>query len=251
MEIIIGRDPGNRRLHCVADGRDYYIGQPGSVPQSVSRTHCKITWLNGQLKIENISDHNVTLVDGNRVFSKVITATNMVQLGKDEFTLPLTLILREAGVSLAQPPVQPPVQQSRGQDEYVLNHLEAVWQQYDGKKQEIIRQKHEEANKQRIMSYARLALMGVGSVAAAVSTGELAIAFACIAGLIGVVSLVIAIRSTKDEPIQTLLAAVDEEFATMYKCPNPDCGRPFGVVPFRQVKFIKRWPACGCSYSCK
>ena len=72
MEIIIGREEGARRLHCIAGGREFNLGVAGSVPTSVSRKHCKLVINGDRLSIENLKDLNVTFVDGNQVFSKVI-----------------------------------------------------------------------------------------------------------------------------------------------------------------------------------
>lgn len=94
MEIIIGREEGARRLHCMADGREFNIGPAGMVPLSVSRKHCRITINSGHINIENLNLQNETYVDGNQVFSKALTVSSRVQLGKDRFLLPLRQILQ-------------------------------------------------------------------------------------------------------------------------------------------------------------
>ena len=78
MEIIIGREEGARRLHCIVGGREFNIGQAGAVPLSVSRRHCKISVNGSNISIENIKAQNVTFVDGNQVVSKGITSNNCV-----------------------------------------------------------------------------------------------------------------------------------------------------------------------------
>lgn len=97
MEIIIGREEGARRLHCIADGRVFNIGQAGSVPLSVSRRHCKLKIAGSTITIENIKMQNVTFVDGNQVFSKEISSSSNVQLGEERYTIPLQQILSLAG----------------------------------------------------------------------------------------------------------------------------------------------------------
>ena len=79
MEIIIGREEGVRRLHCIVEGREFNVGQAGSVPLSVSRRHCKISVNGSNISIENIKAQNVTFVDGNQIYSKVIAPTSRVQ----------------------------------------------------------------------------------------------------------------------------------------------------------------------------
>lgn len=101
MEIIIGREEGARRLHCIVGGREFNIGQAGAVPLSVSRRHCKISVNGSNISIENIKAQNVTFVDGNQVVSKGITSNSRVQLGEERFLVPLQQILQLAGVSAA------------------------------------------------------------------------------------------------------------------------------------------------------
>lgn len=101
MEIIIGREEGARRLHCIVGGREFNIGQAGTVPLSVSRRHCKISVNGSNISIENIKAQNVTFVDGNQVVSKGITSNSRVQLGEERFLVPLQQILQLAGVSAA------------------------------------------------------------------------------------------------------------------------------------------------------
>ena len=57
MEIIIGREEGARRLHCIVGEREFNVGQAGIVPLSVSRRHCKVSVNGSDISIENIKDH--------------------------------------------------------------------------------------------------------------------------------------------------------------------------------------------------
>lgn len=99
MEIVIGREEGARRLHCIAGGREFNVGQAGMVPLSVSRRHCKITVNGGNITIENIKAQNVTYVDDNQIFSKSISPTSRVQLGEEKFLVPLQQILQMVGAA--------------------------------------------------------------------------------------------------------------------------------------------------------
>ena len=132
MEIVIGREEGARRLHCIAGGREFNVGQAGMVPLSVSRRHCKITVNGGNITIENIKAQNVTYVDDNQIFSKSISPTSRVQLGEEKFLVPLQQILQMVGVA--------PTNASTPQKEaptYSLKPLERVWKEYDDRRMEI------------------------------------------------------------------------------------------------------------------
>ena len=43
MKIVIGRESPNSRLRISVDNKDFFLGENGSVPKSVSRQHCKLT----------------------------------------------------------------------------------------------------------------------------------------------------------------------------------------------------------------
>ena len=88
MEIIIGREEGARRLHCMVDGREFNIGPAGMVPLSVSRKHCRITINGGHINIENLNLQNETYVDGNQVFSKALTVSAVCSSAKTAFCCP-------------------------------------------------------------------------------------------------------------------------------------------------------------------
>ena len=145
MEIIIGREEGARRLHCIVGGREFNIGQAGAVPLSVSRRHCKISVNGSNISIENIKAQNVTFVDGNQVVSKGITSNSRVQLGEERFLVPLQQILQLAGVSAANgmdPQKEAPT--------FSLKPMKAVWEEYDNRRMKIQNDAAKSANKQRL-----------------------------------------------------------------------------------------------------
>lgn len=155
MEIIIGREEGARRLHCMVDGREFNIGPAGMVPLSVSRKHCRITINGGHINIENLNLQNETYVDGNQVFSKALTVSSRVQLGKDRFMLPLRQILQLVnGVSApmgSQPVKEVPT--------FSLRPLKAVWSEYEQQVLDIQNKVSQKANQQRLQGI--LSLLGV------------------------------------------------------------------------------------------
>lgn len=145
MEIIIGREEGARRLHCIVGGREFNIGQAGAVPLSVSRRHCKISVNGSNISIENIKAQNVTFVDGNQVVSKGITSNSRVQLGEERFLVPLQQILQLAGVSAANG-----VDPQKEAPTFSLKPMKAVWEEYDNRRMKIQNDAAKSANKQRL-----------------------------------------------------------------------------------------------------
>lgn len=235
MDIIIGREEGTRRLHCVAGGREFNIGQAGSVPLSVSRQHCKLTVNDSDITIENIKAQNVTFVDGNQIFRKSITSASRVQLGEERFLIPLRQILQLATG------VQPEV---KDVPTFSLKPLEKIWKDYDDRKMEIQNSSARFANKQRLQGILSMLGMCIGFIPGIDQKVRLVIIVVALA-----VAVYFFIKGSTDTTVQQRLHDLDEEFAKKYKCPNPKCGRPFGAIPYRNIEYNKQCIACGCKYT--
>ena len=86
MEIIIGRESGKEqpRLSILADGQNLIMGEPGSVPKSVSRSHCRIDKGNdGKMAITLIAETNQLFVNGVEYKAKAISKDDFIELGID------------------------------------------------------------------------------------------------------------------------------------------------------------------------
>ena len=237
MDIIIGREQGARRLHCVAGGREFNIGAAGSVPLSVSRQHCKLTINGSNITIENIKAQNITFVDGNQIFSKSISATSKVQLGEERFLIPLQQILQLAtGAPIGQQQPDVPT--------YSLKPLKSVWEEYDDRKMEIQNNAAKSANRQRLQGILSMLGMCIGFIPGIDQTIRIVIVVAALA-----IAIYFFVKGSMNATVQQQLHDLDEEFAKKYKCPNPKCGRPFGAIPYRNIEYNKQCLACGCKYT--
>lgn len=96
MNIIIGRESGvaEPRLSVKSGTNVKYIGTPGSVPKSVSRSHCSICVEGNNISINNVSEQNVLYVNGTECKSKSITESDLVELGHEKYRLDLSAILK-------------------------------------------------------------------------------------------------------------------------------------------------------------
>ena len=85
MEIIIGRNPQDKKLLLTVDGKD----QPTqiSVPASVGPQHCKLEIKNGQIRVKNLDVNNYTYINGQSVESKLITKNDKIELGSDHYVI--------------------------------------------------------------------------------------------------------------------------------------------------------------------
>lgn len=238
MEIIIGREEGARRLHCIADGREFNVGQAGSVPTSVSRKHCKLSVNGDKITIENLREQNITFVDGNQVFSKGITSSSKVQLGNEKYTIPLQqILLLAAGRSTTPGNAAPKTEAPK----FSLRPLKSVWDEYDQRKLDIQESSVKKANQQRLQSIATM-----GGSLCCVMLGPIGYILTALGLCAGVYFF---LQGNKQDSVQRQLHDLDEEFAKKYKCPNPACGKPFGAAPYRQIEFSKQCFACGCKYT--
>lgn len=245
MEIIIGREEGLRRLHCVADGRAFNIGAAGTVPTSVSRNHCRIIINGSQMTIENLKIQNVTYVDDNQVFSKAITLTSRVQLGEERFSIPLQQIVALAmGSPLATGAQTGPRQPQPAVPTFSLKPLKSVWEEYDRQKLNIQNEAARNANRQRLQGILSLIGMCIGFIPGIDPTIRYVIIAAALA-----MGVYFFYKGATNDTVQQKIHDLDEEFAKRYKCPNPKCGRSFGTIPYRQIEYNKKCLACGCNYT--
>lgn len=240
MEIIIGREEGARRLHCIADGREFNVGQAGCVPASVSRKHCKISVNGSTMSIENLKPQNITFVDGSQVFSKGITSTSQVQLGSEKYTVPLQQILQLATgqqpASVAQPKKpEPPT--------FSLRPMKAVWDEWERKTLEIQVNAAKKANQQRIQGIISMCGMALGLLPIPIVFRAICVIAALCLGIY------FFIQGQNSTPVQLQINKLDKEYADKYKCPNPECGKPLGKTPYRLIEFNKQCFACGCKYT--
>lgn len=213
MEIIIGREEGARRLHCIVGGREFNIGQAGAVPLSVSRRHCKISVNGSNISIENIKAQNVTFVDDNQVVSKGITSNSRVQLGEERFLVPLQQILQLAGVSAVNgmdPQKEAPT--------FSLKPMKAVWEEYDNRRMKIQNDAAKSANKQRLQGLFSMFGMCLGFIPGIDPTIRIIIIVAALS-----IGIYFFIKGSITATVQQQLHDLDDEYARKYKCPNPAC----------------------------
>lgn len=244
MEIIIGREEGARRLHCIADGREFNIGAAGSVPNSVSRKHCKIVVNGEKINIENLKPQNITFVDGSQIFSKAITATSKVQLGNEKFSIPIQKILQ---LATGKPLTPAPGLQKPEAPTFSLRPMKTVWEEYNSKMLQIdidaAEKQKEEKKKRNIQGMCS----SVGMLFVLIP--QLGIIRFILMGISFLITVYIFLKDDDDDISIVKKNKLNEEYANKYKCPNPACGKPFGTTPYRQIEFNKQCFACGCKYT--
>ena len=129
MDVIIGREAGasSPRLCIKLGDKTFFTGTPGSVPKSVSRSHCRLEVDGkGGMTISNVSDRNILFVNGLEYKTKTVSQSDLVELGAERYKLDLAEVL----ALLAKAPGKP-------QDTtkaYDISHLKRIWETYSDSK---------------------------------------------------------------------------------------------------------------------
>lgn len=246
MEIIIGREEGVRRLHCIADGREFNVGLAGSVPASVSRKHCKIIINGNSMSIENLKPQNVTFVDDNQVFSKGIMATSKIRLGNEKYIVPLQQIIQ---LALGKPVIsnQTPQKPKTETPTFSLRPLEAIWEEYNTKMLQIDIDNAEKQKAEKKKKNIQGLCSSVGMLFVLIP--QLGILRFVLMGISALITLYIFLKDDSEDITAVKKNKLNSEYEKKYKCPNPVCGKPFGHKAYRQIEFSKQCFACGCKYT--
>ena len=86
MQIIIGRDAKTSQLNVIIGQQTLRLGAPGSVPQTVSRQHCRITVTEGgTYLVENLKAANITYINNVGVEKKSMRREDSLALGTDRY----------------------------------------------------------------------------------------------------------------------------------------------------------------------
>ena len=87
LKIIVGREPESRQLKLKCGKTTKLMGNPGSVPNSVSREHVAITVDEDADRyfIENLKPANEVLVNGISVMRREVGLGDMINLGGDRY----------------------------------------------------------------------------------------------------------------------------------------------------------------------
>lgn len=244
--IYIGKEPGKGRLLIAVNinGKPVVgaIGNPGSVPASVSRLITAENKSHATLKVErggllvltNAKPQNVTWVDGHEIESKKVTRDSRVELGMDRYPVNPGVIIDSVLKMLSRAVPEKP-------KEYAIDHLEGVWNEYENGLEQI-QLKQQERNKKRM-----LPMM--------ISTGGVVVGgILSMTGLGMIVGIPVAIASfffyfrmykEKDTSVADR-KKMQTWLIENYVCPNPECRHFMNTQPYIVLRQNKKCPYCGC-----
>lgn len=250
--IFIGKEPGQGRLLIAIKetGKSVALGPIGSVPGSVSRcktaegvAHAQVNVEpSGTIKITNLKPQNVTFVNGTPVMSKIISETQILELGKDRFKVGMPLILEAAKKLLPEP-----------KKIFSITHLAQIYNDYEEENEKITLEQ-QKIGKKRMLPFM------ISSASGLLSAIGAAIALETLYFTLPVSAIVSFLYfknyNSKDTSNADRKEAI-KKLQQLYRCPNPDCRHYYGVVPYELLKNQCRnvqdhkiyCPKCKCEYT--
>lgn len=244
VEAVIGKEEGQHRLLVKIGQKAFVVGNPQSVPNTVSRLHCSLSveYSDDQvrkvtrIKIQNLKPENITYVDGQEVESKAIRENSHVQLGFDRYTMDLKQVVD--GMRKFLPAITPPPAET-----FSLLKLKAVWEEYDSAKVEL---QLAEQKKNNLRSLGGI-LSGAGILFMFIPS--LGVIRYIATGLSVIIGIVFFIRGMNTKSSFTVkMHDLDEKFRKRYVCPNPECRHFLGQIPYDVLRQNKGCGYCKCKY---
>lgn len=260
--ILVGKEPGQGRLLVAVQGKAAAIGSPGCVPNCVSRckptenfAHAKIVIdQNGNITLSNMKSQNVTFVNGSEIASKRINQSNTVELGKDRFSVSVPLIIETAkkivGAPTPKPEPKPNPNPKPVPRKYNIKHLQAIYEEYHTN---IIARQKKQKKLGILASCSMFFTIGGGAIAAVANKlgmGETAQDYIWILPVVGFIVFFISMyMRIKDTSIEDADSS-NLEYTKRFVCPNPECGKFLGNMPYELMKaqYSMQCPHCKCEF---
>ena len=234
MEIIVGREAINNRLSLSVGMKKTAIGENNSVPNTVSRSHCKIfVDEKGGIVLSNLKEENITCVDGSEIMSKRIKDTDKVTLGRDNYPIEVKAIVDAARKLIAADHLV-----------FSLQPLEEVWNTYEKDLLDMQVAQAKRANKQRLQGILSLCATVCAFIQALNVLRFVILALALICAIYffwqeNKIGGIFAVRKSER----------DKRFQNDYVCPNPECKCFKGNTPYITLKNTKSCSVCSCKYT--
>lgn len=244
VEAVIGKEEGQHRLLVKIGSKAFVVGNPQSVPNTVSRIHCSLsveysddqTRKVTKIKIQNLKPQNITYVDGQEVEAKMIKEDSRVQLGCERYPMDLRLVVD--GMRKFLPAAPPP-----SAKEYSIVPLRKIWEEYDEERLSISDEAAKNANRQRLQGILSMSGMLIGFIPDINQTIRIVVIAAAL-----LIAIYFFIRGSQDDTVQRKLHDLDEEFRKKYVCPNPECHHFIGNVPYDILSQNTGCQYCKCKY---
>lgn len=218
MEIIIGRDSKSGKMMLIVDGNQQPSSMQETLPNSVGIQHCRLTFKDGKIRLNNLDINNYTYVNGQIVESKVISPNDKVELGKDHFILDWTILKPYMPID--------------------ISHLEKVWNNYES---ENIYLQIKERKFNAIRSVTGIFTMV--AIALSIATGGRSKWYFVLYGVAILASVVFFVKAYLDSSkIPQKRLELTRQFQRDYVCPK--CKHSMGTQPYEFLAQNSHCPYC-------
>jgi hypothetical protein len=233
MEIIIGRKSETNQLKITIGKQAKVCGTENSVPNSVSRTHCSLTTVEGGgFMLKNLNPANETFVNGVSVESKFVTQDDKIEMGSGHYVFDWGFIAEVSPVLID------------------IRPLRKVWDDYHKEKLKI------QVQQGRFNAIKSLSgLLSMGAMAAMFLSKDeggginLRMVLYGLGALFTLVVLIISFVNASKIPEKQ--DEIDRRFRRRYVCPNRKCGHFMGTQPYDVLAQGSGCPYCRAQYKAK
>lgn len=254
-KLLIGKEPVNGRLMiCIPiNGRiqGIAVGNPNSVPSSVSRyneqnqsAHVALTMLDDdRIMVENLKPQNVTYINGSEIVRKNISLNDTITIGKDQYPLDITEILKIATKVVS-------AKENPAVETFDISHLEKVWNTFHQNNINLQKRSRQQGIQARIPMFFTMGAGALSSIAFACGWGEEVKSICIILTVIGLIIMCYSFYRTKNDTSIEEREKFTEEFQDKYICPNPRCGKFLGNYSYKLMKrqYSMSCPHCKCKF---
>ncbi|MBR5086559.1 MAG: FHA domain-containing protein [Muribaculaceae bacterium] len=231
LKIIVGREPKSLQLKLQCGKTTKLMGNPGSVPNSVSREHVAISVDedNDRYFLENLKPTNEVLVNGISVMKREVGLGDLINLGGDRYPVRVADVVG-----------------SFVKEKVDISHLQWVWNDYDNF---LLSQQTKNQRVGLIQRASGLLTTGailIGGLQAAIGRGK-GTGYLWLYGLAAAVGVGMLIWSFTQTKAPEKNRMRKEQFLEQYSCPK--CGISFGQQPYKQL--VKRGKCYNCGVQFK
>lgn len=226
MIITIGRDQATMKMaYTISDSMPPMSVKGAMVNNTVSRNHCELNFIDGQIALRNLSPRNVTWVDGAAVEVAGVRMGQRVELGYDHFLLDWSMV----DLLLAEWKKKQP-------REVDITHLEQVWNDYHaalGRLQSSQAMLNVYRGGVPLLTIGGVAVIQLGRAGDSDFSGMMPLIYGA-AAILMALFFVKSFRDAKRIPRER--EELQKQFLQDYTCPNDDCRYFFGYQPYDVIR---------------
>lgn len=220
VKIKVGRDAATRKLKLVCGQSTMLVGDPDSVPQSVSKEHLTITIdERDRITVTNLNPSNETFVNGKSIMQCAANSGDTLELGMHRYQVKVSSIIRHFV-----------------KEKVDISHLEQVWEDYRAN----LMAQQKKAQRINLLRTVSGLLTTLAIVSGFLFVDPENHTRLYLYGVVIAITVVVTVWSFLIDPSKN--ERLKEQFQDDYACPK--CGYPFGNISFKHL--IKRGKCTNC-----